>query len=73
MLSTSSKLSTRAATSLALLNPLGMPTVFIGYTGNLRVGAWAWSALLVSLTVLGLTVVTRILGLLVAPSGSSSS
>ena len=48
-------LSTFAATSFALLNPLGMLPVFIGYTARLDAGAQRWLALLVSLTVLGLT------------------
>jgi MarC family membrane protein len=62
MMNTTSMLSTFAATSFALLNPLGMLPVFIGYTAHLRGGAQAWLALLVSLTVLGLTLLFLLTG-----------
>lgn len=47
-------LSTYAATLFALLNPLGMLPVFIGYSAGLSLGVQRWLALFVSLTVLGL-------------------
>ena len=47
-------LSTFAATLFALLNPLGMLPVFVGYTSAMSVGVQRWLALFVSLTVLGL-------------------
>jgi MarC family membrane protein len=47
-------LGTFAATLFALLNPLGMLPVFIGYTAGMRSGVQRWLALFVSLTVLGL-------------------
>lgn len=47
-------LSTFAATLFALLNPLGMLPVFIGYTAQMRPGVQRWVALFVSLTVMGL-------------------
>ena len=47
-------LGTFAATLFALLNPLGMLPVFIGYTADLRIGVQRWVALFVSITVLGL-------------------
>lgn len=50
----SSILSTFAATLFALLNPLGMLPVFIGYTSGSSVGVQRWLALFVSLTVLAL-------------------
>jgi MarC family membrane protein len=50
----SSILSTFAATLFALLNPLGMLPVFIGYTSGSNPGVQRWLALFVSLTVLGL-------------------
>jgi multiple antibiotic resistance protein len=50
----SSILSTFAATLFALLNPLGMLPVFIGYTSGSSLGVQRWLALFVSLTVLGL-------------------
>jgi len=61
-MSTSTMLSTFAATSFALLNPLGMLPVFVGYTGKLRGGVQAWLAFLVSLTVLGLTLLFLLTG-----------
>lgn len=45
---------TFAATLFALLNPLGMLPVFIGYTARVRVGVQRWVAVFLSLTVLGL-------------------
>ncbi len=47
-------LGTFAATLFALLNPLGMLPVFIGYTAGMRTGVQRWLALFVSITVLGL-------------------
>jgi multiple antibiotic resistance protein len=47
-------LGTFAATLFALLNPLGMLPVFIGYTARMRIGVQRWLAIFVSLTVLGL-------------------
>jgi MarC family membrane protein len=47
-------LGTFAATLFALLNPLGMLPVFIGYTAGMRSGVQRWLALFVSITVLGL-------------------
>jgi multiple antibiotic resistance protein len=47
-------LSTFAATLFALLNPLGMLPVFVGYTSAMSVAVQRWLALFVSLTVLGL-------------------
>ncbi len=59
---TISILSTFAATSFALLNPLGMLPVFVGYTANLDAGVQRWLALLVSLTVMGLTLLFLLTG-----------
>ena len=50
-------LSTFAATLFALLNPLGMLPVFIGYSAGLSIGVQRWLALFVSLTVLALMLV----------------
>lgn len=47
-------LGTFAATLFALLNPLGMLPVFIGYTARRRIGVQRWLATFVSITVLGL-------------------
>ena len=47
-------LGTFAATLFALLNPLGMLPVFIGYTARRRIGVQRWLAIFVSITVLGL-------------------
>jgi MarC family membrane protein len=47
-------LGTFAATLFALLNPLGMLPVFIGYTADMRIGVQRWLALFVSITVLAL-------------------
>lgn len=52
--SVTSILGTFAATLFALLNPLGMLPVFIGYTAGSSIGAQRWLALFVSMTVLGL-------------------
>ena len=52
--SETSILGTFAATLFALLNPLGMLPVFIGYTADRSIGVQRWLALFVSLTVLGL-------------------
>jgi len=52
--SETSMLGTFAATLFALLNPLGMLPVFIGYTAGSSIGAQRWLALFVSMTVLGL-------------------
>ena len=59
---TNSILSTFAATSFALLNPLGVLPIFIGYSATLKVGAQRWLALLVSLTVMGLTLLFLLTG-----------
>jgi MarC family membrane protein len=59
---TTSILSTFAATSFALLNPLGMLPIFMGYSSNLDVGVQRWLALLVSLTVMGLTLLFLVTG-----------
>jgi multiple antibiotic resistance protein len=59
---TVSILSTFAATSFALLNPLGMLPVFVGYTANLDAAAQRWLAVLVSLTVMGLTLLFLLTG-----------
>ncbi len=56
-------LSTFAASTFALLNPLGMLPVFIGYTAGLAAGAQRWLATLVSLTVLGLLLLFLLTGL----------
>lgn len=53
-MSETSTLSTFAATLFALLNPLGMVPVFVGYTAGMRPGVIRWVALLVSLTVMAL-------------------
>ena len=50
-----STLSTFAATSFALLNPLGMLPIFIAYAAHLHPSAQRWLALLLALTVTGLT------------------
>jgi multiple antibiotic resistance protein len=52
--SDSTIVGTFAATLFALLNPLGMLPVFIGYTARMRVGVQRWVAVFLSLTVLGL-------------------
>jgi MarC family membrane protein len=59
---TASILSTFAVTSFALLNPLGMLPIFIGYTTHLNEGAQRWLALLVALTVMGLTLLFLLTG-----------
>jgi len=55
-------LSTFAASTFALLNPLGMLPVFIGYTADLNAGVQRWLACLVSLTVLGLLLLFLLTG-----------
>ncbi|MGB5062585.1 MAG: MarC family protein [Candidatus Competibacter sp.] len=55
-------LSTYAATLFALLNPLGMLPVFIGYASGLTVGVQRWLSLLVSLTVMGLMLLFLLTG-----------
>ncbi len=55
-------LSTFAATLFALVNPLGMLPVFMGYTANLSAGVQRWLALLVSLTVIGLMLLFLLTG-----------
>src|SRR5246127_4138611 len=47
-------LGTFAATLFALLNPLGMLPVFVGYTARMRIGVQRWLAVFVSITVLAL-------------------
>lgn len=59
---TTSFLSTFAATLFALLNPLGMLPVFMGYTANLSKGVQGWLALLVALTVIGLMLLFLLTG-----------
>ena len=54
--------STFAATLFALLNPLGMLPVFIGYTTGTSIGVQRWLALFVSLTVLGLMLLFLLTG-----------
>ncbi len=55
-------LSTYAASTFALLNPLGMLPVFIGYTADMTAGVQRWLASLVSLTVLGLLLLFLLTG-----------
>lgn len=55
-------LSTFAATLFALLNPLGMLPVFIGYTAGMSIGVQRWLALFVSMTVLGLMLLFLLTG-----------
>lgn len=57
-----SMFSTFAATTFALLNPLGMLPVFIGYTEDLSAAVQRWLALLVALTVLGLMLLFLLTG-----------
>ncbi len=57
-----SMFSTFAATTFALLNPLGMLPVFIGYTDDLSAAVQRWLALLVALTVLGLMLLFLLTG-----------
>jgi len=57
-----SVLSTFAATLFALLNPLGMLPVFIGYTAGTSIGVQRWLALFVSMTVLGLMLLFLLTG-----------
>jgi multiple antibiotic resistance protein len=52
--SETSIIGTFAATLFALLNPLGMLPVFVGYTARMRSGVQRWLAIFVSITVLGL-------------------
>ena len=59
---TTSFLSTFAATLFALLNPLGMLPVFMGYTASLSKGVQGWLALLVALTVIGLMLLFLLTG-----------
>ena len=55
-------LSTFAATLFALLNPLGMLPVFIGYSAGMSLGVQRWLALFVSLTVMGLMLLFLLTG-----------
>jgi MarC family membrane protein len=55
-------LGTFAATLFALLNPLGMLPIFIGYTTGRSIGVQRWLALFVSITVLGLMLLFLIVG-----------
>src|SRR5215467_16372192 len=55
-------LGTFAATLFALLNPLGMLPVFIGYTAGMRAGVQRWLAIFVSITVLGLMLLFLLAG-----------
>lgn len=61
-MNTASTLTTFAATSFALLNPLGMLPVFMGYTAGVSAGAQRWLALFLSLTVMGLTLLFLLTG-----------
>lgn len=61
-MSETSFLSTFAATLFALLNPLGMLPVFIGYTAGMGTGVQRWLALFVSLTVMGLMLLFLLTG-----------
>lgn len=56
-------LSTFAATLFALLNPLGMLPVFIGYTTGMSTSVQRWLALFVSLTVMGLMLLFLLTGM----------
>jgi MarC family membrane protein len=62
MMDATSTLSTFAATLFALVNPLGMLPVFMGYTAHLSAGVQRWLALLVSLTVIGLMLLFLLTG-----------
>ena len=55
-------LSTFAATSFALLNPLGMLPIFIAYAAHLPSGAQRWLAVLLALTVTGLMLLFLLTG-----------
>ncbi len=55
-------LSTFAATLFALLNPLGMLPIFIGYSAGMSLGVQRWLALFVSLTVMGLMLLFLLTG-----------
>jgi multiple antibiotic resistance protein len=55
-------LGTFAATLFALLNPLGMLPVFVGYTAKMRIGVQRWLAVFVSITVLGLMLLFLLAG-----------
>jgi len=55
-------LSTYAATLFALLNPLGMLPIFIGYTTGLAANVERWLALLVAVTVTALMLVFLLTG-----------
>ena len=60
--SETSILGTFAATLFALLNPLGMLPVFIGYTAGRSVSVQRWLALFISITVLGLMLLFLLVG-----------
>jgi multiple antibiotic resistance protein len=55
-------LGTFAATLFALLNPLGMLPVFVGYTAGRSVSVQRWLALFISITVLGLMLLFLLAG-----------
>ena len=55
-------LGTFAATLFALLNPLGMLPVFIGYTATRSSSVQRWLALFISITVLGLMLLFLLAG-----------
>ncbi|MGD9887661.1 MAG: MarC family protein [Halothiobacillaceae bacterium] len=57
-----STLSTFAATSFALMNPLGMLPLFIAYANQLDSGAQRWLAILLAGTVFGLTLLFLLTG-----------
>ena len=51
-----------AATLFALLNPVGMLPIFIGYTAHMRAGVQRWLATFISITVLGLMLLFLLAG-----------
>lgn len=51
-----------ATTLFALLNPLGVLPIFIGYTAGERQGVQRWISLLISLTVFGLLILFLLTG-----------
>ena len=61
-MNTVATLSTFAATSFALLNPLGMLPLFIAYASHLKPGAQRWLAFLLAATVTGLTLLFLLTG-----------
>ena len=51
-----------ATTLFALLNPLGVLPIFIGYTAGERSAVQRWISLLISLTVFGLLILFLLTG-----------